>query len=276
MEERKAVLDKELNIEAYQFRGIMQKFPNHFHEHYVIGFIERGKRKLISKNQEYIIEPGDLMIFNPRDNHSCEQIDNNTLDYRCINIKEDIMMDIMEAITGHRDIPYFKSTVIFHGEQVDLLKDVHEMIMNRSKEFVKEESLLFLIGQLVELYAEPFEVKVEVNNQLLVKTCNYMKENFSNVIKLDQLSAISGLNKFILLRLFTKEIGITPYQYLLTIRINKAKELLESGIEPLDVAMSTGFTDQCHFTNYFKKFIGITPGQYRDIFKERLGEQYEQ
>ena len=45
-EARKAVFDEDLNIEAYQFEGIMQKFPNHFHEHYVIGFIERGNRHL--------------------------------------------------------------------------------------------------------------------------------------------------------------------------------------------------------------------------------------
>ena len=62
--------------------------------------------------------------------------------------------------------------------------------------------------------------------------------------------------------------GITPYQYLQTIRIDKAKGFLEDGQEVIDVALKTGFTDQSHFTNFFKKFIGITPGQYRDIFKE--------
>lgn len=40
-EVRKVVFDEELEIEAYQFEGIMQKFPNHFHEHYVIGFLKK-------------------------------------------------------------------------------------------------------------------------------------------------------------------------------------------------------------------------------------------
>ncbi|WP_330382150.1 hypothetical protein [Clostridioides difficile] len=42
-EERTVCFDRELKIEAYRFKGIMQKFPNHFHEHYVIGFIEKVK-----------------------------------------------------------------------------------------------------------------------------------------------------------------------------------------------------------------------------------------
>ena len=39
------VYDEELQIEAYRFEGIVQPFPNHFHEHYVIGFVEDGQRK---------------------------------------------------------------------------------------------------------------------------------------------------------------------------------------------------------------------------------------
>lgn len=83
--------DAGLNLEAYHFQGIMQKFPNHFHEYYVIGFIEKGHRHLSCGNKEYTIAPGDLILFNPRDNHACEQIDGKALDYRCINIQPDIM-----------------------------------------------------------------------------------------------------------------------------------------------------------------------------------------
>ena len=92
--------DAELKVEAYHFQGIMQKFPNHFHEYYVIGFIKKGHRYLSCKNKEYIIVPGDLVLFNPRDNHTCEQIDGKTLDYRCINIQPDTMRKVVFEIIG--------------------------------------------------------------------------------------------------------------------------------------------------------------------------------
>ena len=68
---RTVVYDDELRIEAYRFEGIVQPFPNHFHEHYVIGFIENGERCLSCKNQEYTIKKGDIVLFNPGDNHAC-------------------------------------------------------------------------------------------------------------------------------------------------------------------------------------------------------------
>ncbi len=63
-ETRTLFLDPDLNVEAYRFKGIMQKFPNHFHEYFVIGFIEKGQRYLLCKGEEYIINQGDLVLFN--------------------------------------------------------------------------------------------------------------------------------------------------------------------------------------------------------------------
>jgi len=50
-EERLVRFDNELKIEAYQFIGIMQKFPNHFHEYYVIGFVESGRGEPFSNKR---------------------------------------------------------------------------------------------------------------------------------------------------------------------------------------------------------------------------------
>ena len=83
---RTVVYDDELRIEAYRFEGIVQPFPNHFHEYYVIGFIENGERVLSCKNQEYTIAKGNVLLFNPGDNHACVQSDDGTLDYRGFNI----------------------------------------------------------------------------------------------------------------------------------------------------------------------------------------------
>lgn len=87
-------------------------------------------------------------------------------------------------------------------------------------------------------------------------------------ITLNDLSDLTGISKYYLLRSFTKQKGISPYCYLETIRIGNAKKLLEQQIAPIDVALQTGFTDQSHFTNFFKKLIGLTPKQYMNIFTE--------
>ena len=54
-ETRTVVYDDELRLESYRFEGTQQPFPNHFHEYYVIGFVESGERCLSCKNNEYAI-----------------------------------------------------------------------------------------------------------------------------------------------------------------------------------------------------------------------------
>lgn len=135
--------DAELKVEAYHFQGIMQKFPNHFHEYYVIGFIEKGQRFLSCKNKEYTIEPGDLLLFNPRDNHACEQIDGKTLDYRCINIQPEIMGKAVLEITGKEYLPCFIPQVVFHSELVTVLRELHQIIVEEEKILEKRKSSFF-------------------------------------------------------------------------------------------------------------------------------------
>lgn len=266
-EERTVCFDRELKIEAYRFKGIMHKFPNHFHEHYVIGFIEKGQRYLSCKNKEYTTSTGDLLLFNPFDSHTCEQIDDKVLDYRCINIKPEIMKKTVFEITGKNYLPKFNQPVIFRSELVPLLQELHYIIMEEELDFKKEELFFFLIEQLIEEHTEPnLQSNLENTNIEIQAVCDYLENNYAEHIVLDELSTIAGMNKYSLLRNFTKLKGITPYRYLENIRVNKAKKLLEKGVEPIDAAIQTGFVDQSHFTNFFKNFIGLTPKQYQNIF----------
>lgn len=271
---RTVVYDDELHIEAYRFEGIVQPFPNHFHEHYVIGFVEEGQRVLSCKSKEYIIDKGSIVIFNPGDNHSCVQNDGGTLDYRGLNISKETMLNLAEEITGKRELLGFSCNVTYDEEITCYLRPLHEMIMNGTCDFGKEENLLFLISLLIQKYGQPFENCVPECIDEIEKVCALLEQRYMEHICLEQLCKYAALSKSTLLRAFTKSKGITPYRYLENIRINEAKKLLGKGVSPIDVAMQTGFSDQSHFTNYFTRFIGLAPGVYRDIFfdKNKDGE----
>ena len=268
-ETRTVVYDDELRIEAYRFEGIVQPFPNHFHEYYVIGFIEDGHRVLSCRNQEYALKKGNILLFNPGDNHACVQSDDGTLDYRGFNITKEVMLDLAEEVTGKRELPGFSKTVIFDEEVTCYLHPLHELVMKGSCEFGKEENLLLLISLLIQRYGQPFESCIPEYREEIEKACDFMEQHFADRIYLDQICRYAGLSKSTLLRAFTKSKGVTPYSYLENIRIGKAKKLLEQGVPPIEAALQTGFSDQSHFTNYFNRFIGLAPGLYRDIFLEK-------
>lgn len=268
---RTAVFDNQLNIEAYRFKGIVQPFPNHFHEYYVIGYIEKGKRCLSCKNKNYNIEKGNVILFNPGDNHTCVQNDTETFDYRGFNISKSIMLDLTKEVTGKNELPVFLKNVISDNEIIYYLKPLHKSIMNNISDFSKEENLLLMISFLIQNYEQKFENRIPDCQKEINKACEFIKQHFNERITLEQICQYTGLSKSTLLRAFTKSKGITPYRYLETIRISEAKTLLQKGIQPLEVAILTGFSDQSHFTNYFSSFIGLTPGAYREIFLTNKG-----
>lgn len=267
-EQRSIYYDSDLQIEAYHLYGVVQKFPNHFHDYYVMGFMERGRRHLWCKGKEYDLSQGDFILFNPRDNHYCAPIDNVSFDYRAINIPISIMNQSIKDIVKQSYIPHFTRNVVYQSDIAICLRTLYDAIIYKAPKLEKEEAFFFLLEQVLQEYSEPFE-----NSSILPPSdeikllCDYMEQNFERNITLDELLSMTYFSKSYLLRSFTKQIGISPYRYLQTIRIGKAKEFLEQGISPIEVSDMAGFTDQSHFTNFFKEFIGLTPKQYQRIFK---------
>ncbi len=263
---RTVVCGDGLRMEAYRFEGIVQPFPNHFHEYYVIGFVEGGERALSCRNREYAIKKGSVLLFNPGDSHACVQRGGGALDYRGLNITKEVMLDLAEEVTGRRELPGFSQNVIFDEEAACCFRPLHALVMNGSCQFVREERLLLLASRLFQKYGRPFESCVPACREELEKACAFMERHYAQRISLDQVCRYAGLSKSALLRAFTKSKGVTPYTYLENIRVGRAKKLLEQGVPPVEAALRTGFSDQSHFTNYFSRFIGLPPGVYREMF----------
>jgi AraC-like DNA-binding protein len=266
---RTICFDSDLQLEAYRLEGIVQPFPNHFHEYYVIGYMVSGERYLSCKNEEYTLRRDDIVLFNPEDNHTCAQSGTEALHYLGINISKPVMSKLVNEITGREKLPQFSQTVISDKELACYIQPLHDSIMSGSGEFEKEELLLLMISLLLERYCEPFEENSIDCPREIENTCKFIETHFTETISLEQLCACAGLSKSALLRAFTKSKGITPYRYLQTVRVGTAKKLLEQGTSLIDAAMQTGFSDQSHFTKFFTMFIGLPPGVYRDIFRNK-------
>lgn len=264
---RTLVFDEELNIEAYRFEGIVQTFPNHFHDYYVIGLVESGERRLLCNNAEFTLSGGDMLLLCPLDSHGCTQTDGGVLDYRAVNISKAKMSELTAEITGDGEPPSFSEKVITDIGLSDCFMRLHNMIMDGCGEFEKEETLLILFSELIKLSGKPYLECVSRRTAPVERACRFMDEHYSERITLEQLCECSGLSKSTLLRSFAKMRGVTPYRYLQAIRIGKAKELLEQGAKPIDAAFQTGFSDQSHFTNFFGTFIGLPPSAYSRIFR---------
>src|SRR5436309_3146946 len=77
---------------------------------------------------------------------------------------------------------------------------------------------------------------------------------------LDELAAAAGMSPFALLRAFRAETGLPPHAYLNQLRVRLARQLLDAGLPPAQVAADAGFADQPHLTRHFKRAVGVPPG----------------
>lgn len=268
-EVRTIVYDDELHVEAYVLEGIVQPFPKHFHDHYVLGFMEGGARNMSCQNKTYVLGKHDLVLFHPEENHECSHIGEAPLDYRAFNIPKDTMRALSKEIMGIDRLPGFQHTVFQDEELSCYLHALHEMVMTGNTTFEKEELLLLSMNHLLKEYSQPFERTTQECSQEVEKACQFIQEHVKDRIGLDDICHYAGLSKSTLLRAFTAVKGITPYRYLEAIRVNDAKKLLEQGYSPMEAALMSGFSDQSHFTNHFTSYTGITPATYREIFQEK-------
>ena len=101
-------------------------------------------------------------------------------------------------------------------------------------------------------------------DQMQVDKINqYLEDNISRSITVDDLAELLHYSKFYFLREFKKFTGLTPYQHLMNKRLERAKLLLSAEKASIAViAQDLGFGDQAHFTRAFKNHFNMTPGQY--------------
>lgn len=272
-EMRKAFYDSALRLEACRFQGILQPFPPHFHEYYVIGLMEEGERRLICGNKETAARRGDILLFCPGETHSCTQAGTEPLDYRAMHIPVPAMGQFAKECRINIP-PAFSRTVVSDGRLADSFRFLHRGIM-AGHGAGNREGLLRFLSALWEKYGMPPPAPAPEYREEVEAVCAFLEAHFAEHITLAEICRRAGLSKSTLLRAFTKNKGITPYRYLETLRIGEAKKLLERGVPPAEAAVRTGFSDQSHFSRYFHLLIGLSPGAYRDIFTGNHTEEKE-
>lgn len=100
-------------------------------------------------------------------------------------------------------------------------------------------------------------------HKLSVST-DYMLEHLSEDITLEHLAGLVGLSPFHFCRAFRESVGATPYQWLITRRMERAQCLLaDPAMSVMDIAFETGFNSPSHFATAFRKSVGMTPTAFR-------------
>lgn len=131
---------------------------------------------------------------------------------------------------------------------------VYSSIEQKYTNFI--ESIHLLRGEIANRYL--------IKNPLVLQVIDFIHEHYPDDITVNMIAESLNINHSYLSQIFTKEMGISPKKYLITYRIQKAKEMIESSNELVyTIAIKVGFFEVKHFSKTFKKITGLTPMQYK-------------
>ncbi len=138
------------------------------------------------------------------------------------------------------------------------------ILKNKQRELYARVESRGIIYQLLARFLHQAQPKQYVRDERITKTLEYIRTNLNSHPDLDTLAAVSCLSKDHLIRLFKREIKMTPLAYINKKRIEKAQLRLVTETTPVkEIAYQLGFEDQTYFNRMFKKATGLTPMNYR-------------
>jgi AraC-like DNA-binding protein len=222
-----------------------------------------NKSNHLNKNTRIITVPGEKHI------HYTKESESRIL---LININRSLIDTIIFSCLnqGTSGIDF---SIYSEGSSEKLIKVADKVI--RTNLFHEDYSTRMeeLEWELVETFltihegshSEKWKKEVIVNQHPIIKNIiGYIYENYQNDISLDELSTVSNLSKFYLIRTFKDIVGCTPNNFVLNIRIEKALDLLlSSNLDITTICYEVGFGSLNTFERVFKKKFGCTISDFR-------------
>lgn len=254
------------NLELFQAEAIQHSYARHSHAGYSIGVIESGVGGNAYRGFTYLAPPHSIIFMDPDEAHTGYSAYKLPLTYRMLYPSVELMQQLASEI-GAKGVPAFREPVVQDEELARKIWQLHCTLEESTESLERQVLLVEVLSAAIARYADRSIPSLSTGKEqrLIQLIKEYLNDNCSTNVSLQQLVELTNLNRFYLIRLFRKAIGLPPYAYLTQIRVEKAKQLLAQGKSVAEVAIAVGMSDQSHLTRHFKRIVGTTPGRYRSM-----------
>ena len=247
----------------------------HMHPFTEIFFITSGQGTFQIGDEVVSVKESDLILINPNCSHTERSVSSsNPLEYIVFainNLAIGISPSTLNEDNSKDSLNTYK-ILNFNKKKSEILYNLNTLIKELEEKNLNYELAcksiltLFLIQVMRNTSSDIFITEnFEKVNIECMKIKNYIDSHYSENITLDFLSNLTYVNKFHLVHLFTKEMGISPINYLINKRIDESKNLLiTTNYSIRDISSIVGFSNSSYFSQMFKKVTGTSPRTYRN------------
>lgn len=261
-------------LEMLRAKYVSQNFSLHFHRRYAIGVIEKGALGYYYRGGNHIAQQGHVNLCIPGEVHNGHSVTEAGWTYRMFYLDPKLLQQAATEVAGRpAELPFFQAGVIHDNELAQSIRHLHIKLEQQDTPLLEQESLLiWTFGNMILRHADapPSWVNLGKEHEAVAQIKEYIESNFAQDISIDDLTRITHLSRFHLIRVFRDSVGIPPHAYLRQVRIQRARDMFFSGKSISEIALATGFADQSHLTRWFKRLWGYTPGQYSNSVQDSL------
>ncbi len=237
---------------------------------YMIHYVSAGKGFFTSNNKKYTLTKGAFFFIEPQKIITMSADKSDPWTTHWIRFTGKLATEYMNRINIHHTNPIFFITdhhaQIIRDKIFELLEISH---MERENDFIYTTKLLQILDQLQIMYPKNLQDEQNSSDKLFTKAMQYIHNNYETPITVNDVVEYMSLDRTYLYKIFKNVIGVGPKEYLTKCRMRKARELLESTDDWINIiAYSCGYSNPLHFSRAFKQFTGLSPSIYRSNNKK--------
>ena len=245
----------------------------HYHDEFEIIYISKGTLELNVEMQKFYIHKGDVAIIISYKLHSgiaCPYCELQSLVFSSLLITGTIDSSFATKYINPLISCTSFSCIVFNNQKDNFLNAFNALKYDSfAYEFIVRENIGHIILEVFKKYETSInkkQISSNLSSNRILNILNYIHQNYSQDISLEDLASISNVSKREVLRLFKRIIGESPIQYLLKYRlIQSASILKEDKTKSIaQVALDCGFVSFAYFSKKFKEFYLVTPSKYRN------------
>ncbi|MBQ2741729.1 MAG: helix-turn-helix domain-containing protein [Oscillospiraceae bacterium] len=246
-----------------------QRPPEHVHDDfYQLIFTQNSVGKLILDDESYPFKPEHIYITPPGVRHTCSNTKHTQYVIFYFKILTRVFDEILQQLPPEiapRDIVSCKQLLSQAAYEFSTGTMFSRLRANAYLELFLS-SALDAAPLLFSAATEGGQPVTAMSNTELDRVANFIYNNFSNEISVDDLVKVSNFERRQFYRVFKEKFGTTPKKYINELRLNKAKTLLTNTNMPIhEIAAFCGFQSEHYFSRVFSAGEGVSPSEYRKV-----------
>lgn len=251
------------SFDALRAVDFARRFPPHFHDTFAIGVIESGAARIRTRRGEWVARAGSILAFAPGEIHSAVPLAATGWSYRMIYPSAEVVR--VAGVGPAEPATSFRAPVLDDDRLGRELLRAQSPLMDGADGPSVEGRLLGALRRLLARHAadgQGGDHARRLEAELVERARTYLHAHLAEPLRLATVADVCGVNSFRLIRMFGRVLGVSPYAYLVQLRVNRAQALLRDAASVAEAACACGFADQSHLTRTFKRVVGVPPGQY--------------